>query len=58
MSDVGDQLVRFNEEFSKKQKSVEAMWTVISGMLHWRLIESSNWLPETQLSQHASISYP
>ncbi|KAM0711343.1 hypothetical protein Q7P35_002083 [Cladosporium inversicolor] len=38
-----NQLVRFHDEFSKKQKSIEAMWTFISGMLHWRLIENSNW---------------
>jgi len=45
-------LVRFHDEFSKKQKSIEAMWTVISGMLHWRLIENSNWECEFQFRSY------
>ena len=28
------QLVSFHDEFRKKRKSIEAMWTAIPGMLH------------------------
>ena len=37
VSDMTYQLVKFNQELNKKQKSLEDMWNVIAGMMHWML---------------------
>jgi hypothetical protein len=37
------QLVQFDDEFRKDDRSFRGLWAIMAGMMHWQLHERSNW---------------
>jgi hypothetical protein len=46
------QLVQFDEEFRKDNRSFQGLWAIMAGMMHWQLHERSNWSRKAFIHSH------
>ena len=58
VSDMTYQLVKFNQELNKKQKSLEDMWNVIAGMMHWMLNKEGEWVCKFLMFTNLTLTLP